>query len=356
MHVPPCLPMVLAREIAANRDIMTSMSRFERTGPGAIAGCAPGTSPARVSGMLGNRLADVLMKATLLAVPAGCCPPPETYTTTASRAMYQMQIDACLADDLACEPLCRAVLGLALDATVTRCTIVSTTETDVVVKAAYVYPCVGGRRPDGFTTDGRVSTTAGEWIAQSATLEAASVIAFARLVRILAAHGAPAELIADARLAVADELLHAQLMARLAVELGAAVEAPVVAARAPATLEQLACENAVEGQVAETLGALVASCQARAAVDPALRAVFSVLARDEARHADLAYRVAAWLDTRLEPTARAAVASRRRDAIAQITTNTIAPGLDRHARELVGLPEPAVLAAAARHMFDTLAA
>ena len=301
--------------------------------------------------MLGNRLVDALMKATLLVVPAGCCPPPETYTTTVAREMFRMQIDTCLADDLACEPLCRAVLNLAMDATVTRCTIVATTDTEVTISAAYVYPCVGGRRPNGFVADHRRSTTAGAWVADCARLEAASVTAFARLVRALVAHGAPADLIADARFAIADELLHAQLTAQLARSLGATVKAPVIEARAPATLEQLACENAVEGQVAETLGALVASCQARAASDASLRAIFAVLARDEARHADLAYRLAAWLDTVLDPKTRAAVAEVRRHAAEQIASTEIAPGLDGHARSLLGLPDPAALAAAARHLF-----
>src|SRR5262249_22157901 len=115
--------------------------------------------------------------------------------------------------------------------------------------------------------------------------------------------------------------------------------------------EQLACENAVEGQVAETLGALVASCQARAAADPSVRAIFAVLARDEARHADLAHRLAGWLDTALPPKARAAVAAVRRDAVEAILSVGIAPDLDRHARALLGLPDPAALAAAARHVF-----
>ena len=58
-----------------------------------------------------------------------------------------------------------------------------------------------GRRPAGLRP-WRVPTrgsSAGRWLAEAAALEAASVPAFRRLARELAAHGAPARLVERAR-------------------------------------------------------------------------------------------------------------------------------------------------------------
>jgi cell division septum initiation protein DivIVA len=64
-----------------------------------------------------------------------------------------------------------------------------------------------------------------------------------------------------------------------------------------------------EGCVNETIAALTASEQARAATDPALRAILERIARDEADHAELAWRFVDWaLRAGGEPV-RAAVAS-----------------------------------------------
>jgi hypothetical protein len=47
-----------------------------------------------------------------------------------------------------------------------------------------------------------------------AQLEAASIVAFDRLARELDAHGAPAELVAEARRAKTDEVRHARTLFR----------------------------------------------------------------------------------------------------------------------------------------------
>lgn len=289
-----------------------------------------------------NRLA----KALLLVVPLGGCPCPDggmRVDTTAAREMFATQIDACLKSDDACEALCRAVLALPMDSVVTRCTITSARPDDVSLTAMFYEPhqCIGGRRPDGF-----VEPRCAPWVARAAMLEGASITAFARLVRALEHHGAPPALIAEARRAIADEALHAQLCARLAAQLGATVPEVVVEPRDLPTLEQLAIENAVEGEVGETFGALIAACQARTAADPDVRAVCAILAVDEARHAQLAHELGAWLATRLSPGARAEVAMRKRRAIAELLDAS--DPLDTDARMLLGVPP---LAEAARALF-----
>ena len=89
-------------------------------------------------------------------------------------------------------------------------------------------------------------------------------------------------------------------MSALARRFGGAVDAPRVAARAVRSLEELAVENAAEGCARETFGALVATWQARAAGNPLVRGVMARIARDETRHADLAWAVDGWARGRLE--------------------------------------------------------
>lgn len=69
----------------------------------------------------------------------------------------------------------------------------------------------------------------------------------------------------------------------------------------------MACENEVEGCVRETYGALVALWQAKHAGTPELRALFHGIARDETRHAELAWLLRDWFRARLDAAGRARV-------------------------------------------------
>jgi rubrerythrin len=195
---------------------------------------------------------------------------------------------------------------------------------------------------------------AGEWLARLATVEAASVTAFVRLARALERLSAPRSMIAAARRAIADEIVHARIVARLARSHGASPQNPEISEQAEPSLAQLAHENAVEGQVAETFGALIATCQAQHATDPEIRAVFSKIARDEARHAALAHRLAPWLERQLAPDERAAVVDARRSAVAAIAQSGDL-GLSAADRELLGVPAPDRLRVAAAATFAALA-
>ena len=79
-------------------------------------------------------------------------------------------------------------------------------------------------------------------------------------------------------------------------------------------IETIARENAVEGCTRETYAALVACRQARAATDPAIRAAMAGIARDETRHAALAWAVDGWSQALLGPAARRRVRDARREA------------------------------------------
>ena len=154
-----------------------------------------------------------------------------------------------------------------------------------------------------------------------AHLEHASVSAFETLSRELLAHGAPARLVRGASRAAREETRHAGLMRSLArVEGGVSHVAAVVASAPIRSLEAIAIENAVEGCVRETYGALVAHWQSRSADAPDVREVMSEIARDETGHAALALQIDAWARSRLEPEARARLDAATRAAIAGLAS------------------------------------
>lgn len=169
-----------------------------------------------------------------------------------------------------------------------------------------------GRRPEGLHLDGACADPddIGGQLAAMAELEAASVPAFERLARELAAHGAPAALVRRARAAMRDEVRHARVMSRLAARYGSTPRAIDVPALPIRTLDAIARENAIEGCVREAYGALVATYQAATAA-PELRDAFHAIAADERRHAALSEDVHAWILERLDAPAREGVEGAR---------------------------------------------
>jgi hypothetical protein len=204
-----------------------------------------------------------------------------------------------------------------------------------------------GRVPPGFVPRAVVGRDPrARFFASAAQLEAASIASFAFVARDLRMHGAPARLVRAALHARRDEIRHARVMSRLAREHGAAKVPKLVAARwAPRSLEAIATDNAVEGCLRETYGALDAGWMAQNARDPRVRAAMKVIARDEARHAALAWRVCAWSSELLGPTARARIAKARSAAVRQLSDELAVPqapalveaGLVPSARERVAL-------------------
>jgi hypothetical protein len=187
--------------------------------------------------------------------------------------------------------------------------------------------CPGvGRRPAGLVSrKPRAACGAlGRHFAESAYLEAASVLAFERLERELEGHGAPHALRRAARRSARDEVRHARVMSSLARRFGGAAPSPRVRRSGVRTLERVARENAVEGCVRETFGALIASWQAAHAGDPVVQAHMRRIAVDETRHAALSWAVDEWAQTRLSPAARSRVARARLTAVARLREEWLA--------------------------------
>jgi hypothetical protein len=135
--------------------------------------------------------------------------------------------------------------------------------------------------------------------ARDALLEHASIASFARFSLELMAVGAPADLVEAAHRAALDEVRHARACFALA---SAYRGAPVGPSPFPfegrvdvsGDLARIAARTVVEGCVGETIAAVLAAEQLAGATDPAVCAALSVIAEDEARHAELAWRVVAW--------------------------------------------------------------
>ncbi len=175
-----------------------------------------------------------------------------------------------------------------------------------------------GRLPDGLALDPRCATTLGDYFARAAALESASVVSFRRLAADLARHGAPRALVRRAERAARDEKRHARLTRQLARRFGGErVRARIVAA-APRSLREMAIENAREGCVGETLGALLLFARACECPDAEVRATLHAIAHDEIAHAALAWDLRAHflehLDARALDEERCALADARRAA------------------------------------------
>jgi hypothetical protein len=158
----------------------------------------------------------------------------------------------------------------------------------------------------------------GRWFAELAGLEEASVAAFEILSKELVFHGAPARLIAAARSAAHDEVRHARAMGDLARRFGGKPWRPRVRKGSVRPIEQVAIENATEGCVRETFGALIGMWQARFAGDPNVRRAMASIARDEGRHAALSWQIAAWIEPRLDAKVRAELEAAKVRAVDQL--------------------------------------
>ncbi len=174
-----------------------------------------------------------------------------------------------------------------------------------------------------------LSDEARRWLAEAwladATHEHAGVAAFSRLSLVLMAARAPDDLVEAVNVAAVQEIDHARRLFSLASSYAGRPMGPgllpALLTTPPSSegttvgqaLVGLAEETLVDGCLNEGLvAALTADALART-VDPAVRAALEVIARDEASHADLAWRLLGWLleSGCREVRARASIALRR---------------------------------------------
>lgn len=199
-----------------------------------------------------------------------------------------------------------------------------------------------GRRPDGLER-GRHDRSAGtlaRYFAEICHLEGAAVVAFVLLERELREHRAPEELVARAARAARDEVRHAAATGQLARRFGGELSPVSVKLHATRSLFHVALENAVEGCVRETYGALAAHWQARVASDEAARRAWSDIAREETEHAELSRDIDAWLQPQLSAEQRAQIARARRDAMTTLRRELSRP-VDADVARVAGVPTPA---------------
>ena len=141
-----------------------------------------------------------------------------------------------------------------------------------------------------------------EFLAQSwlkdALEEHASIAAFARFTMLLLSVGAPPDLAIGSQRASLDEVRHARACFSLARRYGAREVGPseliVADSLSAMSLADVLELTVAEGCVGETLGALLAAEQLRFATDPEVRRILQRIAKDELRHAELAWTFLAW--------------------------------------------------------------
>jgi hypothetical protein len=241
---------------------------------------------------------------------------------------------------------CRSLCYIGPQALLPTCSVSAVDAESVTLDCRML--CFMGRRPAGLAESAPSASTSrlGDYFAQVAHLEAASVDAFKLLARELASHRAPRKLRRAAARAARDEVRHARMTSALARRFGGKSAPVVVEKSGERSLEAIAIENAVEGCVRETYGALLATWQAHAASDPRIRAAMIRIASDETRHAALSWSVAAWLNRQLSQEERTRVEQARHAAVEQLLSE--AQGEDDPALiRMAGLPsqEQAVMLA-----------
>jgi hypothetical protein len=129
-------------------------------------------------------------------------------------------------------------------------------------------------------------------------MEHASIAAFARFSLQLLSLGAPPELVEACTQALADETTHAKLCFGLASAYAGRAIGPgpldVSGSLQVTSLGDIVELVIAEGCFGETSAALEALEAAYSAADPVIVAAYSQIARDEQRHAELAFRFVRW--------------------------------------------------------------
>jgi rubrerythrin len=248
------------------------------------------------------------------------------------------ELQGCFVDLRTCERPCQNGYFLFC-----KLAPVSCDDAGDVLDAATIVECIScqgitGRRPLGLVAcRPSARNPVGDYFASMAHLESASVRAFVDLAGWLDALGAPARLSRRSRSFADDERRHARAAARLARRFGGA-PSPVRVRRVPTpTLARLLEDDAIEGCVKETFGALLATWQAARAGDPRVQRTMRRIAADETRHAALAWEILDWGLPRLPAPERRRVGRALAAAVAALEKREPAPQ-DPTVRSVAGHP------------------
>lgn len=204
-----------------------------------------------------------------------------------------------------------------------------------------------GLRPDPTALDAATARALEALWLPDAQKEHASVPAFARVSWLLAAAGAPAELLAWSHRAGLEEIEHAQRCFALAAGYGGRThtvepmpELLVGGLDADGDVFALLVrEGLADGCLLEGFNADVAGEGAAVCEDPATRAVLVQIAREERSHADLSWAIVRW--ALAHGGERAADAARR--AIDGLGSCRRPTAVSRHKQALVQAADPAAL-------------
>jgi hypothetical protein len=167
-----------------------------------------------------------------------------------------------------------------------------------------------GAYPPVLVDRARLSWTEGAW------REYCTAAAFAEVQHALLACAAPVDLVGMAGDFVADEMLHVELNARMAMELGGGAPlladfdrlTPPIAPDLPAIAR--AAEAVVRTScVGEALSVPLLAATRKAATHPLTHAVLDRIVRDESRHARLGWLFLEWAGDRLDAAERERLAS-----------------------------------------------
>ncbi len=173
-------------------------------------------------------------------------------------------------------------------------------------------------------------------------LEHASVASFARFINQLLALGAPPDLLVQARAALADEIRHTQLCLQMSQRFGGCAvpgffdlrgsqSGPVDRVRVAQQLFEEAC-------LGETIGVAQALEAAALASDADTRDVYTLIADDELRHAQLAWRTLRWLIESAHPDQRRAIEHSLTDSIDRAGQRLLHAEACTPQRPVFGLP------------------
>jgi hypothetical protein len=181
----------------------------------------------------------------------------------------------------------------------------------VVESAAWLDEALAGPRVDHLNASERAELAA--YWQRLGQMEHASIAAFARFSLQLLALGAPPRLVEACTRALADETEHTKLCFQLASAYADRTLGPgpldVDGSMPRVVLAEIVDLVIAEGCFGETSAALEALEAADSASDATVRAVYTKIAGDEQRHAELAFQFLRWALERDAPTVRKRVAA-----------------------------------------------